>query len=603
MNTLERYYQKDSKKKRKVLAVDVKESNGVSTISNFTYDPMNARELCSHMILYHEYPFTFVEDVLFNKLISAITPHWETISWVTAKSDCFATYELEKKKLKTLLRGVLKVNITTDMWTSGEEVSYMVVTCHFIDSDWHLHRHVLNLCNVSPPHTGVLIADALQKCFQDWEIENKIYSITVDNARENDVAMRILKNDFNLKKSLSIGGNLFHVRCCAHITNLLVQDSLGEIGDIIDCIREGIQYLVASEGRLKQFIDIAKQLQLTSKKLVLDVPTRWNSTYLMLVAALEFKEVFSMYKDMDTSFHWALRVDDWVKVENVCQLLQVFNNVTNIILRSDYPTANLFLFEVWRMKQVLAEKCRDQNENIKSLAQKMNAKFEKYWGECSLLMAIAAVLDPSGKMRIIRFCFPLIYQEPEATTNIEFVLTVLHELYNEYVKEHNSSVMEQNVQGNACESSSNSNSISMVGGNAQSGKARFRSFLRTVQPIKSELQLYLEEGLYICDRGSYEKFNALDWWKANTSKFRILSKLARDILSIPITTVSSESTFSAGGKVLDPYRASLSAETVQMLICGADWVRALYELENKSIDPTEEDPTEEDPTEFQIVIP
>jgi hypothetical protein len=213
------------------------------------------------------------------------------------------------------------------MWTLCQEVSYMVVSCHFIDSNWHLNRRVLNLCNVSPPHTKVLIADALQKCsqtgalivdalqkcFQDWEIENKIYSIIVDNARENDVAMRILKNDFNMK-SLSLSGEICFTCVVVHITNFLVQDSLDEIGDIIDYIREGIQYLVASEGRLNQFIDIAKQLQLTSKKLILDVPTRRNSTYLMLVAALEFKEVFLTYKDMDTSFHWVPRVDDWVKV-------------------------------------------------------------------------------------------------------------------------------------------------------------------------------------------------------------------------------------------------------------------------------------------------
>jgi hypothetical protein len=113
----------------------------------------------------------------------------------------------------------------------------------------------------------------------------------------------------------------------------------------------------------------------------------------------------------------------------------------------------------------------------------MNAKFEKYWGECSLLMAIAGVFDPRGKMMIIRFCFPLIYQEPKATTNVEYVLIVLHELYNEYVKEHNSSVMEQNVQGNARESSPGSYSISMVGRNAQSGKAMFYSFLRSVDKV------------------------------------------------------------------------------------------------------------------------
>ncbi|XP_062170979.1 zinc finger BED domain-containing protein RICESLEEPER 2-like [Alnus glutinosa] len=270
----------------------------------------------------------------------------------------------------------------------------MVVTCHFIDSDWHLNRRVLNFCNVPPPHTGFLIADALQKCFQEWEIENKICSITVDNARSNDVAVRVLKDIFNMRKALFASGKLFHVRCVAHITNLLVQDGLGEISSIVDCVRNGIKYLVASEGRLVKFSEIAKQLQLTSKKLLLDVATRWNSTYMMLAAALEFKGVFPMYSYIDSGFIWLPSDEDWDKVGNVCQLLGVFNQVTNIVSGSDYPTANLFLPEVWRMKEVLATKCKDENEYIKAMAYKMSTKFQKYWGECNLLMSIAAVLDP-----------------------------------------------------------------------------------------------------------------------------------------------------------------------------------------------------------------
>ncbi|XP_040997110.1 zinc finger BED domain-containing protein RICESLEEPER 2-like [Juglans microcarpa x Juglans regia] len=300
------------------------------------------------------------------------------MSLAAAKKECMITYETEKTKLKALLEPVDKVHITTDMWTSCQKLSYMVVTCHFIDTDWHLQRRVLNFCNVPPLHTGLLIADALEKCFQGWGIENKISSITVDNASSNDVAIRILKDNFRLKKTLSVGGKLFHVHCCAHITNLLVQYGLGEIRDIVDCVRDGIKYLVASESRLKQFSEIAKQLQLPSKKLILDVPTRWNNTYLMLDAAIQFKEVFPRYGDRDSSFEWVPTVEEWGQVENVCQLLAIFNEITNIVSKSDYPT--VFLSEVWRMKDILGKKSRDENEYMKSMVRKMTAKFDKYWG-------------------------------------------------------------------------------------------------------------------------------------------------------------------------------------------------------------------------------
>jgi len=157
----------------------------------------------------------------------------------------------------------------------------------------------LNFFNVPPPHSGVIIADALQKSFIEWGIENKVSTITMDNARNNDVAIQILKDDFTLKNTLAVKGQLFHVHCCAHITNPLVQDGISQIGDIVDCVRDGIKYIVASEGRLKQFAEIAKQLQLSYKKLILDVPTRWNSTYMMLSTALEFREVFPRYEDRD----------------------------------------------------------------------------------------------------------------------------------------------------------------------------------------------------------------------------------------------------------------------------------------------------------------
>lgn len=74
------------------------------------------------------------------------------------------------------------------------------------------------------------------------------------------------------------------------------------------------------------------------------------------------------------------------------------------------------------------------------------------------------------------------------------------------------------------------------------------------------------------------KFDVLAWWKGNTSKFPILSKMTSNLLSVPISTVASESTFSAGGRVIEPHRSCLKPETVEVLLCGADWVRELYGL-------------------------
>ena len=99
-----------------------------------------------------------------------------------------------------------------------------------------------------------------------------------------------------------VGGRLFHVRCCAHITNLLVQSRLAEIKDIIDDIRQGIKYIVAAESRMNIFREIAKRLDLPCKKLILNVPTHWNNTYMMLNIAIQFRDVFPRYHRVEQGF-------------------------------------------------------------------------------------------------------------------------------------------------------------------------------------------------------------------------------------------------------------------------------------------------------------
>ncbi|CAL5196228.1 unnamed protein product [Lathyrus oleraceus] len=69
------------------------------------------------------------------------------------------------------------------------------------------------------------------------------------------------------------------------------------------------------------------------------------------------------------------------------------------------------------------------------------------------------------------------------------------------------------------------------------------------------------------------EINVLEWWKVNFGRYPILSNIARDVLSIPISTVASESAFSTGERVLDPYCSSLTPTTVEALICTQDWLK------------------------------
>ncbi|KAK2665293.1 hypothetical protein Ddye_003867 [Dipteronia dyeriana] len=79
---------------------------------------------------------------------------------------------------------------------------------------------------------------------------------------------------------------------------------------------------------------------------------------------------------------------------------------------------------------------------------------------------------------------------------------------------------------------------------------------------KSEVDLYLLE----CLEKLNKRFDVLAWWKNSLVKFPILSMIARDVFTIPVSTVASESSFSTGGRILDPFRSSLTPKIVEGLI-------------------------------------
>ncbi|CAN1120871.1 Putative AC9 transposase, partial [Linum perenne] len=69
--------------------------------------------------------------------------------------------------------------------------------------------------------------------------------------------------------------------------------------------------------------------------------------------------------------------------------------------------------------------------------------------------------------------------------------------------------------------------------------------------------------------------------------------IARDLLAVPVTSVASESAFSAGGRLLDPHRSKLHSSTVESILCTKSWVHDELKIDSK-ISATVLDKVDED---------
>jgi hypothetical protein len=84
----------------------------------------------------------------------------------------------------------------------------------------------------------------------------------------------------------------------------------------------------------------------------------------------------------------------------------------------------------------------------------------------------------------------------------------------------------------------------------------------------SELSSYLDSDT---ETQFGSDFNILTWWKSHNQTYPILSILAKDVLTVPASTISSESTFSLAGRVLEERRRRLTTDMVEVLSCIKDW--------------------------------
>ncbi|KAL1207473.1 putative AC transposase [Cardamine amara subsp. amara] len=438
----------------------------------------------------------------------------------------------------------------------------MCLTAHYIDSSWNLKSKILSFCAFPPPHTGAAIATKVLALLKEWGLDKRVFTITVDNASSNDNMQGILKRQ--LRRNLVCNGEFFHVRCAAHILNLIVQSGLNVIDGALEKVRDSVKYVKASETRELLFQGCIETVGIEAKAgVVLDVLTRWNSTHLMLERALMYKEAFSHLAEVDSNFQTFPTESEWTRAVLIHEFLTPFAEMTNLISGSTYPTANLYFMQVWKIQRWLSDHEFSLDSVISEMVINMKEKFDKYWEDYSDILAVAAVFDPRLKFTFLEYCFNTLYAST-SQTKLDHVRKKLKKLFEVYRK---------NPKKTA--GSSQANTLEQ---NILPGYDGFYAFIsqRVSANGKSALDKYLDEP--VLDMMAFKSLDVLAYWRDNANRFNGLSSMACDVLSIPITTVASESSFSIGSRVLNKYRSSLLPSNVQALICARNWLRGYEEI-------------------------
>jgi hypothetical protein len=548
--------------------------NPDGSVHHWEYDSANARKELCRFIARADLPLNIGESAAFEDYIKqAHNPRFTHVSRQTTSRDMVKYYNTCRSKLKEMLQTcTFSVALTSDIWAGRAREDYLSVVAHFVNNDWKLEKRIICFRLIDNVHSGENIAEKISQVVADFGLTNKIFSITLDNAGANSRAMDILTPLF----STYAESFLLHQRCACHIINLIVKSGLKRLSRYLEDFRTAISFVNSSNQRIAAYKQYCVAMGVRPRKFALDMPVRWNSTFLMLKNIIPYKSTFGVF--IHTHYHQhggqtLLTEAHWYVAERILEFLEFFYDSTVSLSGVYYPTSCLVVHNI---VEIATHLNNYENDNLlRDCVVPMKSKFLKYWKEIPLLYAFAFILDPRAK--IAAFCRVLAilgdalsHDYSNYYTNVR---SKLFEVYSKYETKYGGVRLQRPpLAPTTSKKTTTWGKIFGAGSSSRSSDSSSRSSTGTGIPTSGgELTTFIDSDVISHEQ---ENFNILQWWHEHKTNYPVLSLLARDLLTVPVSTVSSEAAFSLTGRIIEERRTNLSSEMVEILTIVKDWEQA-----------------------------
>ena len=323
-------------------------------------------------------PFNIVDNNYFKAFINHFCPRYTIPGRQQVKKYIIDAFNNRRTNIINELHQIEgNFSLTADMWTSINNEAYLGLTIHYVDSNWCLCNFLLDIIPFTTNHSGINIANEILRVLGEFRISDKIIALTTDNESAMLVCGREIADALDAELSSK---NFSHYRCAAHVLNLSVNKGLKLVSDSIDKVHALVVKIKDSTRLCDRRRAFCKIQDIKDLKPILNVKTRWNSTYYMLERLIKLEPALFLLSAENQSIKDLYpNDDDWVTIKDTLIVLEPLEKATKHLLASSYPTMGDVRF-IFESIQIHLDKHSKKNDfTQRGLAASINQKIGEYW--------------------------------------------------------------------------------------------------------------------------------------------------------------------------------------------------------------------------------